>query len=151
MPGRVRYVAAMESTVRTTVPAPIDTVWEVLADHEGLRNWAPGIKAELTTPGTSEPNGVGAVRRINGPLPLPAIVEEVTAFEPGRRLTYKALGGIPLRNYQGDVVLEAAGTGTAIAYTVRADERVPLVDKALTKVIAAGLLGGLVRAVKKAD
>ncbi len=140
----------MESTVRKTVSAPIDTVWEVLADHEGLSNWAPGISATLTSSGATDRNGVGAVRRIKGPLPMPAIVEEVTAFEPGRRLTYKALAGVPLRNYHGDVVLEAADGGTAISYSVRADQRVPMVDKALTKVIAAGLLNGLVRAVKKA-
>ncbi len=140
----------MQSTVHKTVSAPIDTVWEVLADHEGMHNWAPGIKAKVTSTGATDRNGVGAVRRIKGPLPMPAIVEEVTAFEPGRRLTYKALAGVPLRNYHGDVVLEAAGSGTAISYTVRADQRLPLVEKALTKVIAAGLLNGLIRAVKKA-
>ena len=139
----------MQSTVRTTVSAPIATVWKVLADHEGISNWAPGLSATLTSTGASDRNGVGAVRRIKGPLPVPAIVEEVTAFEPGRRLTYKALAGVPLRNYHGDVVLEQAGGGTSISYTVRADQRVPLVEKALTKVIAAGLLNGLVRAVKK--
>jgi carbon monoxide dehydrogenase subunit G len=140
----------MESTARTTVSAPIEVVWEVLADHEGLSTWGPGIKAALTTPGESDANGVGAVRRISTPLPAPTIVEEVTLFEPGHRLTYKALGGVPLRNYEGDVVLSESGGGTAISYTIRADQRVPLVEKALTKVIAAGLLSGLVRAVKKA-
>ena len=140
----------MESTVRTTVSAPIDMVWSVLADHEGLSNWGPGISATLTAPGLPDTNGVGAVRRISTPLPVPAIVEEVTTFEPGRRLGYKAVAGVPLRNYEGEVVLEEAPGGTAISYTVRADQRVPLVEKALTKVIAAGLLNGLVRAVKKA-
>jgi uncharacterized protein YndB with AHSA1/START domain len=146
----LRYLPTMQSTARTTVSAPIATVWEVLADHEGLKNWAPGLSATLTSAGISDRNGVGAVRRIKGPLPMPAIIEEVTVFEPGRRLTYKALAGVPLRNYHGDVLLEGAGGGTAISYTVRADQRLPLVDKALTKVIAAGLLNGLVRAVKKA-
>ncbi len=146
----LRYLPTMQSTVRTTVSAPIAAVWEVLADHEGLSNWAPGLSATLTSAGVSDRNGVGAVRRIKGPLPMPAILEEVTVFEPGRRLTYKALAGVPLRNYHGDVVLEEADGVTAISYTVLADQRVPLVDKALTKVIAAGLLNGLVRAVKKA-
>lgn len=140
----------MQSTARKTVSAPIDVVWRVLSDHEGMHNWAPGISAQVTSTGATDVNGVGAVRRITGPLPMPAIVEEITAFEPGRRLSYKALAGVPLRNYHGDVVLEAAGDGTAISYTVSADQRVPLVEKALTRVIANGLLGGLVRAVKKA-
>lgn len=140
----------MQSTARTTVSAPIDAVWKVLADHEGLSNWAPGITAALTSPGLPDTNGVGAVRRISTSLPMPPIVEEVTAFEPGRRMAYKAIAGMPLRNYHGDVVLEETAGGTAISYTVGADQRVPLVEKALTKVIATGLLNGLVRAVKKA-
>ncbi len=140
----------MQSTVHKTVSAPIDTVWRVLADHEGMHNWAPGIKAKVTSTGATDRNGVGAVRRITTPLPMPAIVEEVTVFEPGRRLSYKALAGVPLRNYHAAVVLEAAGSGTAISYTVEVDQRVPLVEKALTRVIATGLLGGLVRAVNKA-
>ncbi len=140
----------MQSTARKTISAPIDVVWGVLADHEGMHNWGPGISAKVTSTGATDPNGVGAVRRITTPLPLPAIVEEITAFEPGRRLSYKAVAGVPLRNYHGDVVLEAAGDGTAISYTVVADQRVPLVEKAVTKAIATSLLGGLVRAVKKA-
>ena len=32
-------------------------------------------------------------------------VEEVTAFEPGQRLEYKLLKGLPLRNYVGEVRL----------------------------------------------
>lgn len=35
-------------------------------------------------------------------------------------------------------------------WEVTADQRLPLVEKALTRVLAAGLLNGLVRAVKKA-
>ena len=78
----LRYVPTMQSTVHATVSAPIDAVWEVLADHEGLSNWAPGISATLTSAGAADRNGVGAVRRIKGPLPMPAIVEEVTGSSP---------------------------------------------------------------------
>jgi uncharacterized protein YndB with AHSA1/START domain len=151
VPGLTACVTfpAMQSTVRATVPVPIDRVWSVLVDHEGMSSWAPGISATVTRPGDADPHGVGAVRRISTPLPMPAIVEEVTAFEPRRRLAYKAVAGVPLRNYHGDVELAETGGGTAISYTIRADQRVPVVEKVLTRVIAAGLLNGLVRAVKK--
>jgi hypothetical protein len=105
----------------------------------------------LDREGTLQRGGVGAVRRISSRLPAPAIVEEITAFEPKRRLAYKALAGVPLKNYSGDVRLTASGTGTVVSYTITADQRIPLVESLLVKAIAAGLLGGLARAVAKAS
>src|SRR5699024_5388985 len=97
----------------------------------------------LLRPGDAERNGVGAQRRLQ-PLPLlPAFVEEVITFEPERRLTYRAVSGIPFRNYVGDVVLRPVGEGTAISYTISADNRIPGVAAAL----ANGLLFALKRQV----
>lgn len=134
----------------TTVTAPVDRVWAVLADHEGMTGWVPGLKATLDKQGAGDRNGLGAVRRLR-PAPLaPAIVEEVVAFEPGRRLAYKALAGVPLRNYGGDVLLAAVDGGTRITYTITSDDRVPLVEKGVRAVIAKALLTLLARAVRKA-
>jgi hypothetical protein len=85
---------------------------------------------------------------IAAPGPAPSIVEEVTAFEPGRRLGYQALSGVPLRNYRGDVVLREVASGTEISYTVSADQRVPLVEQVVVKAISAALLRALVRRVR---
>ncbi|MBO9521140.1 MAG: SRPBCC family protein [Nocardioidaceae bacterium] len=136
-------------TASATVARPVDHVWAVLADHEGMSSWGPGITVRLEKPGAPERNGLGAVRRITAPGPAPAIVEEVTAFEPGRRLGYRALAGVPFKNYGGDVVLTPAGAGTRIDYTVTIDERVPLVEKGAAAAVARGLLTALVRASKK--
>lgn len=125
-----------------------EAVWSVLSDHEGMSAWAPGLRAELRKEGHDERNGVGAVRVIDAPGPAPAIVEEVTAFEPNVRLGYRALSGVPLRNYRGEVVLTPTAGGTAIAYTVTADQRVPLVEQGLVAVIAKVLLTALVRRVR---
>lgn len=140
----------MEATVTRTVPAGVDAVWSILSNHAGMTGWAPGLKATVTKPGTTEPDGLGAVRRISTPLPVPAIVEEIVAFEPGRRLRYKALAGVPLKNYFGDVVLTPAGTGTTISYTIGADQRVPGLDKVAVRTIAAVLCSMLVRQTRKA-
>jgi uncharacterized protein YndB with AHSA1/START domain len=138
----------MHSTSTATVSASSDHVWEVLSDHEGMTHWGPGISVTLRAEGTPDRNGVGAVRVIDAPGPAPSIVEEVTAFEPGRRLGYRALSGVPLRNYRGDVVLREVAGGTEISYTVTADRRVPLVEQAVVKAISAGLLRALVRRVR---
>lgn len=141
----------MQATVTKTVPASIDRVWQVLSDHEGMTGWAPGLTSTLTTPGAQDRNGLGAVRRISTPLPVPAIVEEIVAFEPERRLEYKALSGVPLKHYSGEVVLTPSGKGTTISYSIRADQRVPLVEKVVVRTIAAVLCTALVRAVGKAS
>lgn len=134
----------MRATATATVAAPVARVWAVLSDHEGMANWGPGMKVTLVRPGTPERNGVGAQRRLQMG-PAPAFVEEITAFEPEQRLTYRAVSGIPLRNYVGDVQLRAVGAGTEIRYTVSADNRIP----GAAAVLANGLLFALKRAAKR--
>lgn len=135
----------MRATSTTTVNAPVSHVWEVLADHEGMSDWAPGLKATLSTPGTTERNGVGAVRQLGSPLPLPVITEEIVAFEPGELLGYRALGGVPLKNYRGEVTLREVAGGTEITYAVTVDKRLPFGEKAAAKLISKTLLSALAR------
>lgn len=135
----------MQATVTKTVDLPLAHVWEVLADHEGMTQWAPGLNATLEREGSPERNGVGAVRRISSPGPAPAIVEEITAFEPQRRLDYRALSGVPFRGYGGSVELSAEGSGTRIRYSISADQRVPVLEKAALSGVARTLLALLVR------
>jgi uncharacterized protein YndB with AHSA1/START domain len=136
----------MRARAVATVAAPAARVWAVLSDHEGMARWAPGVKASLLRPGDTERNGVGARRRIQALPLLPAFIEEVTVFEPDRRLSYRGVAGIPFRNYLGDVELSPAGEGTTIAYTVSADNRIP----AVAAMLANGLLFALKRAVRRA-
>lgn len=135
----------MHATATATVDAPVADVWAVLSDHEGMSKWAPGIKVTLVRHGDFERNGVGAQRRIQALPLLPAFVEEITAFDPDRRLTYIAVSGIPLRNYEGDVELRIVGSGTEIRYTVSADNRIP----GVAAVLAHGLLFALKRQVNR--
>lgn len=136
----------MHATATATVAAPASRVWAVLSDHEGMSSWAPGLKITLARPGAPERNGVGAQRRIQAVPGMAPIVEEVIAFEPDQRLSYRGVSGIPFRNYLGDVVLRPAGSGTEISYTVSADNPLP----GVAAVLANGLLFALKRAVKKA-
>jgi uncharacterized protein YndB with AHSA1/START domain len=139
----------MHATSTTTVSSPVDRVWEVLADHEGMSRWAPGLTVALRAEGATDRNGVGAVRVIDAPGPAPSIVEEIVAFEPGRRLGYRALSGVPLKNYGGEVVLRDLGGRTEITYTITADERVPFLERAAAKAISFALLTALARRVAR--
>lgn len=135
----------MRATATATVAAPVSRVWSLLADHEGMTGWAPGLTVTLTRAGEPDRNGVGAQRRIQPAPLLPALVEEVTVFEPEKRLGYRGVAGIPFRNYAGEVELRPAGDGTEIRYTISADNNLP----GVAAVLANGLLFALKRQAKK--
>lgn len=137
------------ATASATVQKPVDHVWAVLADHEGMSSWGPGLSVKLETPGATDRNGLGAVRRITAPGPMPAIVEEVVVFEPTSRFGYRAKSGVPFRNYGGEVVLTPVSGGTRIDYSITLDERVPVVEKGAAALVARVLLTALVRASKR--
>lgn len=138
----------MRTVATAVVDAPVSRVWEAVADHEGMSKWGP-ITVTLDKDGAPDRNGVGAVRRIAAPGPAPAIVEEVTSFEPQQRMAYKALSGVPFRNYNGEITLTATERGTRIDWALSIDERVPVVEKAAVTVLAKGMLNRLVAAVKR--
>lgn len=140
----------MQATATATLPLPVDKVWAALADHEAMASWGPGMKVAITREGTAERNGVGAVRSIKAPGPAPAIVEEITRFDAGQALGYRALSGVPFRGYRGEVLLAPAGEGTRVTWTLTADQRVPLVEQAALKAVVTTLLTLFVRAAKKA-
>ncbi|MGK2870106.1 MAG: SRPBCC family protein [Mycobacterium sp.] len=139
----------MHVTANATTTTGIDAVWATLTDHVGMAGWGPGISVSLGRPGTPEPNGLGAVRRISTPGPGPDIVEEVVKFEAPHVFGYKALSGTPFPGYTGEVRLTPSGTGTRIEYTIGSTASFPLVKIPLAG-IGQVLLRLLVRAAAKA-
>jgi uncharacterized protein YndB with AHSA1/START domain len=141
----------MTTTVTATaeVPKPPAHVWSVLSDHEGMSSWGPGLKVTLVEEGSTERNGLGAVRRIDAAGPAPSIVEEVVVFEPDTAFGYRAKSGVPFKNYSGLVTLTPVGAGTRVDYAITIDPRVPLVEKGAAALVARVLLAALVRASKR--
>ena len=138
----------MQVTSQTTVAAPIETVWEALTDHVGIERWAPGLTVTMDKVGATDPNGVGAVRRIASAGPGPDIVEEIVTSEPPHVLGYKALSGVPFPGYSGEVRLSEAGAGTRITYSLSSSARFPLV-KAPLAALCQVLMRMLARASTK--
>jgi hypothetical protein len=131
------------------VKRPVDHVWDVLIDHEAMSSWGPGLTVTLDQEGVLDRNGLGAVRRISAPGPMPAIVEEVVVFEPRTTFGYRARAGVPFKNYGGEVVLTPVADGTRIDYSINLDERIPFVEKGAAMLVARVLLTALVRASKR--
>jgi uncharacterized protein YndB with AHSA1/START domain len=138
----------MQVTTQTTVAVPIETVWDALSDHVGIGRWAPGLTVTMDKLGTTDPNGVGAVRRIASAGPGPDIVEEIVTSEPPHTLGYKALSGVPFPGYSGEVRLSEAGAGTQITYSLTSSAGFPLVKAPLT-LLCQVLMRMLARAATK--
>ncbi|MDH6243542.1 SRPBCC family protein [Mycobacterium sp. OTB74] len=137
----------MKRSASTIVDVPIDKVWSVLSDHQGIENWIPASKVTMTEQGSPEPNGVGAVRRIAAPGPVPAIVERVTRYEAPHVLGYEALSGVLWQNHRGEVNLTETDGGTRIEWTLSGDGPVAVAGIPL---LAVGLLQLFARGVKRA-
>jgi hypothetical protein len=129
------------------VDGPASTVWRTVADHRGIATWGPGMSVTMERDGEPTPDGLGAVRAINGPGFT--FREEITGFEPARQLAYRALSGIPLPGYAGDVTLAERDGRTTIRWRLTSTSSLPGVGLVLD-LIAGTLLSRLVRAIRRA-
>lgn len=114
------------------VAAPPEVVFDVLTDHRRYAEVTPLRKSVLEREGEPAPNGVGAIRVLSAVGP--PLREEVIAYEPPRRFSYRMLSGAPLRDHVGTVGLEPAGEGTRVTYAVRTTPTLPLVGGAVVAV-----------------
>jgi hypothetical protein len=104
--------------VRRVFDAPINEVWARYTDWVSWTRWAQLGKVHLDPPGSPDPDGVGAVRRITD-LGI-TVWEEVLSFEPPRRMTYRVKrGGLPMRDHLGEVVLVEQGARTLLIWRSR--------------------------------
>lgn len=131
---------------RVDVALPV--VWETIADHLEMANWGPGVTVTMERLGDEDPNGVGAIRDIKFPGPGPRIREEITAFEPRRRLAYRALSGTPFKDWRGEVEVAEHRGGTAIKWSLSCRSPLPGTDLIL-RAAATAMLAALVRSAKR--
>ncbi len=120
-----------------TVAAPRPAVWNVYTDHVGWAAWAGVQEVVLRQRGDPPPNGLGAIRvlRSRGI----AVEEEITGFDPPKRLAYRLVGGLPIRNHEGEVRFDVCDSGTRITWRVRFEPLLPFTGAILTRLIRRSL------------
>ena len=126
------------------VAAPAETVFEVLTDHGRYAEITPLRRSVLERQGEPGPNGVGAIRVLS--VAGPPLREEVIAYEPSTRFSYRLLSGLPVRDHVGTVELTSEDGGTRVVYAVRTTPTVPLAGGAVVAVVKVGvkqLLAGI--------
>jgi uncharacterized protein YndB with AHSA1/START domain len=89
-------------------------VFALLVDGGSWPRWSPIEAFDLERTGDPPPEGVGAIRvfrrgRTTGR-------DEIVEVVPDRRLSYRSLSGLPVRDYRAHVDLEPEGDGTAIRW-----------------------------------
>jgi uncharacterized protein YndB with AHSA1/START domain len=96
---------------------PIAEVFAFVADGENARQWRPGVLDVARQSG----EGLGAIYRqgVKGPGGRRIAADyEVTAFEPDRRIAFRAIAG-PVRP-TGEYEFAAAGDGTTVTLALDA-------------------------------
>ena len=133
-------------TYTRQVAAPPEVVFDVLTDHRRYSEITGLRKSVLEREGEPAPNGVGAIRKLSAAGP--PLREEVLAYEPSSRFSYKLLSGLPVRDHVGTVELTPQAGGTRVVYAVRTTPTVPLVGSAIVGGVKLGikqLLGGVAK------
>ena len=102
----------------TTSAAP-DAIWALVADVESYCRWGPWSTAGYGSKGDGTGGGVGAIRRLR--LGRTTTLERVEEVDPPRRLVYRVVKGIPVRNYRAEVSITPTAEGARVHWSASWD------------------------------
>ena len=128
--------------------APPAKVFALLGDASTWPNWSQFTHFRLERPGKGSPQGVGAIRELK--TRISKVHEEITGFEPERRVSYRLLSGMPLRNYEAETLLTPRDGGTDIMWRSHFEpERFAFFWRWLMRRVIAGIAEDLARAAER--
>ncbi|MCZ4493499.1 MAG: MxaD family protein [Conexibacter sp.] len=128
--------------VERRLHASPEAVFAIIADHARYDRFDGIRRSRLVRSGDPAPNGLGAVRWIwIGPL---RFEEEVTAFEPARRLDYviRDVRPLPFRHEGASIRLAPDGPGTHAVWTTSFDIPIPIVGSTIDRIFSHRLERG---------
>jgi hypothetical protein len=109
--GRRSIKTINRTAVTSATP---DIVYALLLDRPTWPSWSPLESFEHESDGIDGPNSLGAIGTfLTGRTHSR---EELVELVPQRRLSYALLSGLPLRNYQGTVDIDAQRNRTIIRW-----------------------------------
>jgi len=110
-------MSLVEST--TLIPAPVQQVWETLADVGSIADWHPGVAQSPVF--SANRTGLGAARRIEM-YDGNTAVETVTALEEGRAVAVTmSEHKMPMSRGVATFVVEADADGTRVTMSMDYD------------------------------
>jgi hypothetical protein len=137
-------------SMRRTIAAPIDEVFDWLVDGT---NWAsvPGMIYSRVSPADGpEPHGVGSVREFA--TWASKGTEVITAFERPHHMGYRALSTIPPSQHEGgSITLQEVPGGTEVFWTSTGRLKAPVLSDSLTRLFAPLIKMGMVNVTRAAE
>jgi hypothetical protein len=136
--------------VEQTIAAPIERVFEVLTDHANYDRFGGIGRSELLRVGDSDPNGVGALRKIDvGPLHFE---EEITAYERPTRLDYLIVKlNMPFEHEGGSIRLDRHDGSTHALWTSAYRIPIPVIGGPVALGMALALHRGFTRVLRDTE
>jgi len=122
---------------------PPEQVFAYFAEHDNLGSVLAAEVTRLNGGTDGDPNGVGSVRRVNPPGPVPAFEETVTEFVPNEKIEYRVTKGTPLNHHIGTVTFTPAGDGTHMEWKIEIGTALPGLDFVIAKVLVRNIGRGL--------
>lgn len=106
--------------VQTLINAPVEKVWEVLADFSGVEKWAPSVTKSYSL---TENNGGPEAARHCDVAGFGGIEEYVTEWNEGSGFTFRVTGVGPIREANSSWLAEGKDgktlLTTSLEYTTR--------------------------------
>ena len=137
--------------VTRIISAPIEDVFELLSDHAGYSAFEGIRDAKLLNEGDEEPNGDGAVRRID--LGAVWFEERISNFKRPYQFDYRIIRSRPpIEHESGCIRLQETREGTQVIWTSRFRIKIPILGAALSPLAArAGqkAFGSLLKAIDR--
>jgi uncharacterized protein YndB with AHSA1/START domain len=110
----------MVTISRTTeFAAPTSAVWRLVTDTTAWPRYGPVRSVVIERHGDDGLDGVGQIRALK--TWAGTVREEVTDFEPERRVAYSLLSGAPVHDYRGSITLQPSAAGTLHRWEIRFD------------------------------
>ena len=104
---------------RILIPAPMQAVWDTLANHSLLPKWRMDVRAVSVL--TTEHNRPGTRRRISTKTGRADIIEEIKIWYEGIGYEYTLIEGGDYRSYVSRLRLQATADGTIVQWTISYD------------------------------
>ncbi len=114
-------MALQDIDIHATTTASPAAVWRLLADSSSWPAWTPIEAFEPEREGG--PDGVGERRAFTTGRVV--VHEEIVERRPERRLSYRLLSGLALRDYRADIDLTPRDAGTEIRWHTTFRPKVP--------------------------
>jgi len=116
-------MASLHVEAQGVARATPEAVWELVTNARSYHKWGPWSAGGYENLGDRAPDSAGVIRWFR--YGRTTTVEKVLESEPGRRLVYTVVKGIPVRNYRAEVTLTPQGDGIHIRWSASWDRTLP--------------------------